>query len=122
MTLFAEYVEETDGTALELRILDAELRQSLLDETTHLTCLRDAAQVALHVGHETWYASLTKSLGYDLQSDGLTRTCGTCNETVAICHLTSNRKRSVGAMGYVQPPFFVVHNAYSFVIFCKDTK
>ena len=41
MTLFAEHVEETHGTTLELRILNAELRQSLLDEATHLTYLGD---------------------------------------------------------------------------------
>ena len=39
MTLFAEYVKEADGTRLKLRVLNAELWQTLLDKTTHLANL-----------------------------------------------------------------------------------
>ena len=66
MSLFTKHVEEPHRTRLELWILDTELRQSLLDESTHLARLRDAAQVALHISHETRYTSLTESLGHHL--------------------------------------------------------
>ena len=37
--LLAKHVVEPDGTSLELRILDTELRHTLLDESTELTYL-----------------------------------------------------------------------------------
>ena len=39
MTLFAEYVIEADRACLELRVLNTELRETFLDESTHLTYL-----------------------------------------------------------------------------------
>ena len=112
MTLFAEYVKEADGTRLKLRVLNAELWQTLLDKTTHLTDLRDATEVALHVSHKTGYTCLTESLCHHLQGYRLTSTRSTGNESVAVSHLTSNRKRSVGAMGNVKPAVFVVHSLF----------
>ena len=87
-----------------------ELWQSLLDESTHLTYLRDTAQVAFHVSHKTRYTSLTESLGHHLQRHRLACSRSSGYESVTIRHLTCYRKRSIGAMGYVQPPFFIVHN------------
>ena len=58
MTLFAEDIVEPDGTRLELGVLDAELRQALLDEAGKLSYLRNTAQVSLHVCHEARDAGL----------------------------------------------------------------
>ena len=107
MPLFAVDIIETYGTSLELGILDAELRQTLLDEATHLTHLRDTREVAFHVGHETGYACLTEGLGYDLQGDGLTCTCGTCDKPMTVGHLGIDAECSVGAMGDIKPSFLI---------------
>ena len=107
MALFAKDIIEPHGTALELRILDAELGHALLDEAAELTRLRDTAQVALHVGHEAGHACLAECLGYHLQGDGLSCTCGTGNESMTVGHLTFNAERSVGAMGDIQPSLLV---------------
>ncbi len=107
MTLFAEDVVESDGTGLELRVLNAELGHALLDETAHLACLRDAAEVALHISHEAGHACLAERLGHHLQRDGLSCTRGSGNESMTVGHLTCNAERTVGAMGDIQPSLFV---------------
>ena len=71
MALLAEDVEEADGAGLELRVGYAEGILALLDERGHLPRLADAAEVALHVGHEAGDAGLAEGLGEDLQGDGL---------------------------------------------------
>ena len=113
MTLFTEYVEEANRTSLELGVLNAEFRQSLLDEPTHLTRLGDAGEVAFHVGHETGDACLTERFCHHLQGDGLTCTCGTRYQSVAVGHLTCDTKRTIGAVGDIKPSFLVVHKIYS---------
>ena len=87
MTLFAVDIEETHGTSLELRDLDTKFGQPFLYETAHLACLRDAAQVAFHVGHETGNACLAEGFCHDLQRDGLAGTRGSRYQSVAVGHL-----------------------------------
>ena len=115
VALLAEHVVETDGATLEFGILDAELRQALLDEAAHLSYLGDAAEVSLHIGHKAGHACLAECLGHHLQGDGLTCTCGTRDESVAVGHLTCDTERSVGAVGDVEPAFLVVHSLTSLV-------
>ena len=107
VSLLAEDVVETDGAGLELRVLDAELRQAFLNEAAHLAHLRDAAQVALHVGHEAGHAGLAERLGHHLQRDRLTCTRGTGNESVAVSHLTCDTQRPLLTVGNVKSSFFV---------------
>ena len=119
MALLTEHVEETYGTTLELRVLDAKLRHAFLYKAAQLTHLRYAAEVALHIGHETGHACLTECLGHHLQGNGLTCTCGSRNESMTVSHLTCNAECAVSAMGNVKPSFFVVHKIYSFNIFLQ---
>ena len=91
MSLLGIHVVEAHGACLELRVLDAELRQSLLDESRHLAHLAYSREVALHVGHETRHTGLTKTLGHHLQRDGLTRTGSAGDKSVTIGHLTYYR-------------------------------
>ena len=110
MALLAEHVEEADRAALELRILDAEFRQTLLDEPGELAHLADAGEVALHVGHEARDAGLAEGFGQDLEGDGLTGTGGAGDESVAVRHFADDGDRAVGAVGNIQPAFFIKHS------------
>ncbi len=101
VSLLAEDVEETHGAGLELRILQPELRQAFLNEAAHLAHLRDAAEVAFHVGHETGHASLAERFGHHLQGDRLSRTCGTRYQSVAVSHLSYHTQCAVGAVGNI---------------------
>ena len=87
MSLLPVHVEKAHRAALELRILNAELRQAFLDEARHLTHLGDTAQVAFHVGHEARHASLAEGFRQHLQGDGFTGSGGTGNEAVPAGHL-----------------------------------
>ena len=116
VALLAVHVEEADRTALELRVLDAEFRQTLLDEAGEFAHLADAGQVALHVGHETGDAGLAESLGQDLERDGLAGTGGAGDEAVAVRHLSDEGDGAVGAVSYIQPAFFIKHG-YRFLRF-----
>jgi len=91
MSLLAVDVEEAHGACLELWILDAELRQALLNESRHLAHLAYSREVSLHVGHKAGHASLAKTLGHHLQRDGLTRTGSAGDKSVTIGHLTYYR-------------------------------
>ena len=113
IALFAKDVPESHGARLELRILDAELGTTLLDEARHGACLADAAQVALHVGHEARHTGLAECLGQHLQRNGLARTCGTCNKAMAVTHLPYQMDRAIGRMGYVKLFVGSVHGYYS---------
>ena len=64
--MFAEDVVESYWTALELRILDAELRQTFLNKSIHFADLRNAAEVALHISHKTRYTGLAECLRHHL--------------------------------------------------------
>ena len=66
MTLLAEHIEETYRTTLEHWVFNTEFGQSFLDESTHLTRLRDARQVAFHICHETGHTCLTERFGHYL--------------------------------------------------------
>ena len=101
MTLLAKHIIEADGTSLELRVPDTKFRQSFLDETAHFAHLRDAAEVALHIGHEAGYACLTEGFGHHLQRNRLTRTRGTSNQSMPVGHLTCNTECALGAMGNI---------------------
>ena len=116
MTLLSIDIIETNGACLELWVLNTELRESLLDEATHLTHLGDTTEVPFHISHKAGYACLTEGFCHHLQGDRLTCTCGTGNESMAVSHLTSNTECSVGAVGDIQPAFFVVHS-YCFLLF-----
>ena len=109
MALLAIDVEEADGAALELRVIDAELRQALLDETGEPARLADAGEVALHVGHEAGHAGLAEGFGQHLQGDGLAGTGGAGDEAVAVRHLSDDGDGAVCGVGYVQPAFFIKH-------------
>ena len=107
VALLSVHVEKAHGAALELGILYAELRQALLDEAAQLTHLGDAAEVSLHIGHETGDAGLAESLCQHLQGNGFTGTGGSGDESVAAGHLSGEGDGAVGRMGNVQPSFFV---------------
>ena len=113
MPLFPENVEETHGAGLELRVLDAKLRQPLLNEARQPPGLGDTAQVPFHIGHKTRYAGLAEGLGQHLQRYGFTRTRGTGNEAVPAQHVTVQGNGPVRGMGHVQPAFFVQHKLFS---------
>ena len=107
MSLFAENIEETDRAVLELRVLDAEFRETFLNETGEFSDLADTGQVAFHIGHEARNAGLAEGLCQNLQGDRLARTGGTGDKAVAVGHLAHNTDRAVLAMGYIQPSFFI---------------
>ena len=94
---------------MEVRILDTELRATLLDEAAHLSSLADAREVAFHVGHEARNASLAERFGKHLQGDGLSRTRGACNQAVAVGHLANHIDVSVVAMRDVELMVIGVH-------------
>ena len=119
MTLLAEHVEEAGRAACELRILDAELGQALLDEAAEAAGLADAGEVALHVSHEAGDTHLAEGLRKDLEGDGLAGAGRTGDEAVAVRHLADNGNRSLGTMGYIQPVGFVVHIWSSFSFFYR---
>ena len=114
MALLAENVEEADRAALELRVLNAEFRQALLNEAGKLAHLADAAEIALHIGHEARDAGLAEGFGQDLEGDGLTGTGGAGDESVAVRHFADDGDRAVGAVGNIQPAFFIKHS-YQFL-------
>ena len=116
MSLLAKDVEETHGARLELRVLDAELWQAFLNESTHLASLRDTTQVTFHICHEAGDACLAEGLCYHLQGDGLTCTCGSRNQSVAVGHLTYDAQGTIVAVGNIQPSFLVVHTSCVFMI------
>ena len=101
MPLFAKNIVETHRTSLEFRIGDPENILALFNETAHLTCLRDATEVTLHVGHEARYTSLTKSLRQHLQRHRLAGTRGTGDESVAVGHTSTNGKRTIITVRYI---------------------
>jgi hypothetical protein len=101
MTLFTEHVEKTYGALFENGILYSKFFAALFNESVHGTGLADPAQVTFHVGHETGNASLTESFGKNLQGDGLSRSCGSCNQTVPVSHLSANRDRTLLAVSNI---------------------
>ena len=109
MTLFTEDVVETYRTSLELRVLNFEFGQALLDEAAKLSNLGNTRKVTFHIGHKAGYACLAECLGHHLKRDGLSRTCGSGNESMTVSHLTCNAERSIGAMGDIQPSLLVKH-------------
>ena len=106
VALLAIHVEETCRATVELWVFDAKLRATLLDEATHLSRLADTREVAFHVGHEARHACFAERFGEHLQSDGLTRTRGTCNHAVTVGHLANHIDGTVVAMRDVE--LFVV--------------
>ena len=109
MPLLSVNVKETHGAALELGILYAELRQSLLNEPGQTPHLRDTAEVPLHVCHEAGHARLAKSFGENLQCDGFTCAGGSGYESVAASHFALYGDGAVGRMGYIKPALSVKH-------------
>ena len=107
MTLLAEDIEEPDGARLELRIIDTEFWQSFLDESTQSARLRYTGEVAFHIGHEARHPRLAECFGQHLQCNGFSRTGGPGYKSMPIGHFTFDGKRSVGAMGDVQPSFSI---------------
>ena len=116
MPLLPENIEEAHGAALELRIVDAEFRQTLLDETRQLAHLRNAAEVALHIGHEAGNAGLTEGFGQHLQGHGFSGSGSTGDKTVPAGHLAHQRNRTVFRMGYVQAPCCIQHITFDLTI------
>ena len=121
MALLAVHVEEADRAALELRVLDAELRQALLDEAGEAADLADARQVALHVGHEAGHAGLAERLRQHLEGHCLAGTGRAGDESVAVGHFSADTDRAILRMGYIQPPFLVEHSGF-FLISYKYKK
>ena len=95
VAFLAEDVVEADRCAVELRVGNAEFLAAFLDERGHLSCLRDAREVAFHVGHEAGYACLGERLGQHLQGDSLACTRGAGYEAVAVRHLSVDANRAV---------------------------
>ena len=116
MALFAEDVVETRRAAGELRILDAEFGQALLDEAAQAAGLADARQVALHVRHEAGHARLAERFGEHLQGDGLAGAGGAGDEPVAVRHLAGNGNGPFGAVGDIKSVVSVVHIVIRFLI------
>ena len=90
MSLLSIHVEETYRAWSEFRILDAELRTSLLDESAHRSCLADTGKVSLHVGHEAWHSCLTECLRKHLERYSLSCTGSAGDETMTVRHLTAD--------------------------------
>ena len=109
MALLAEYVIETDGASVEIGILDAELGAAFLDEAGHAAGLADAAEVALHVGHEAGDTGFAERLCQHLEGDGLSGTGGSGDESVAVGHFTEDGDGTLRAVGDIEPFFVVVH-------------
>ena len=95
MTLLTVNVEEAHGAALELGILNAELRQAFLYETGQLARLGDAAEVSFHIGHEAWHARLAESFCNYLEGNGFTCAGGSGDESVAASHFAHKRDGTV---------------------------
>ena len=109
MSLFAIHVEEACRTAVELWVLNTELRATFLDEAAHLSSLADARKVAFHVGHEARHTRLAEGLSEHLQGDSLTRTRGTGYQAVTVGHLANHIDVSVVAMRDVELMVVCVH-------------
>ena len=107
MSLLAEDIEEPDRTRLELRIVDTEFGQPLLDESTQSARLRNTGEVAFHIGHEARHPRLAECFGQHLKRDGFSCAGGSGNESMPIGHFTFDGKRSIGAMGDIQPSFSI---------------
>ena len=120
MALLAEDIVETGRTARELRRLEAELGEALLNEAAQLAGLADAGEVALHVGHETGHARLGETLGQDLEGHCLAGAGRAGDESVAIRHLADNGNGALRAVGDIKSVGAVVHG----IAFCfrKYTK
>ncbi len=109
MSLLSVNVKKAHGAALELGILYAELRQSLLNEPGQPPSLRNTAEVPLHVGHEAGHARLAEGFGEDLKGDGFTCAGGSGYESVAASHFALYGDGAVGRMGYIKPALTVKH-------------
>ena len=101
VTLFTKDVVEANGSPVELRILDAELSTALLDERGHRARLRDAREVALHIGHEARHPSLAERLSQHLQCHSLTRTSSTGNQPMTVRHLTIDANRPILSVSHI---------------------
>ena len=64
--LLPEYVKETYRTFVKLRVLNTKFCTAFLNESIHSTRLAYAAQITLHIGHETGYTCLAECLGQHL--------------------------------------------------------
>ncbi len=85
MALLAEEVPEDDREGLELVLGgEADLLGALGEEVLGRACLREAGEVALHVGAEDRHAGGGEALGHDLQRYGLAGAGGAGDQAVAI--------------------------------------
>ena len=101
MPLLAKYVKETYRALFKLWVFNPELGAAFLNESAHGTRLADAAQVTLHIGHETGHSGLTESLGQNLQRNGLACTGSSSYQSVAVGHLAANRDGTILPMCYI---------------------
>ena len=82
-----EGIPEGDGIALVLEAFELELLDALGDLGIAAAGLRQAGEVALHVGQKAGHADVGKVLGQGLQGDGLAGAGGAGDESVAVGHL-----------------------------------
>ena len=102
VAFFSEHVIEPHGASFEFRILDSELSAALLDKPAHLPGLGHSRQVSFHICHKAGNPRLAESFGKSLKRYCLSRTGGSGNQTVAVCHLSANAYRSLLAVGHIQ--------------------
>ncbi len=86
MALLAEQVPEDRRRGFEAVIVEADLLGALDEEILGLALLRDAGEIALHVGGEDRNAGLAEAFGHDLQGHGLAGAGGAGHQAVAVGH------------------------------------
>ena len=87
MALFAKNVPQLGWAGGGLRHINAAFLQHCRHFFADLAGLADAAQVALHIGHEDRHADARKTLCQGLQRDGFTRASCARDEAMAIRQL-----------------------------------
>ena len=102
MTLRAEHVPERDGAGRELRGVDAEALHPCVELRARPARLRDARQVALHVGRHDRHAEPREAFGEQLQRDGLAGAGGAGDQAVAVGERgqDAGQRRIVGLRGF----------------------
>ena len=118
VALLPKYIVETDRAALELqgRGIHAPFSTAFFDELAQSSRLRNAREVAFHVGHETWYTSLRESFGQHLQGDGFSGTGSSGYQAMAVGHPAYDVDGSLCRVGHIELLFFIHIGCLSMVL------
>ena len=94
MPVLAEHVPENCRRAAHLKTVKPDAGCALLQLFAHLSGQRDPREVALDIGYQHGYAQIGKTLGQDLQGDGLAGPGGAGYQPVAVGHFRMDRDRA----------------------------